>query len=72
MSITELTHPAIAGRDVGWIQWELFVFEDVRDVLPSNRSDTVLVVHRGPAREEAWTAALTGALAEWSTTSPAG
>jgi hypothetical protein len=73
VSITELTHPGIEGCDVRWVQWELFVFGDVRDVLPGPQPDTVLVVHRGPARVEEWTDALvrSGLLGEWSATSPA-
>jgi hypothetical protein len=70
VNITELTHPGIAGCDVGWVQWELFVFRDIRDVLSGSRPDTVLVVHRGPARVEDWTDALvrSGLLGEWSPT----
>ena len=58
MTLTELTHPALAGRDPRLVRWELFVFSDVRDVLPTPRSDTLVVAHRGPARKNDWIAAL--------------
>ena len=58
MNLTELTHPALAGQDSRLVRWELFVFSDVRDVLPTPRRDTVVVAHRGPARTEEWLAAL--------------
>ena len=54
MNLTELTHPALAGQDSRLVRWELFVFSDVRDVLPTPRRDTVVVAHRGPARTEEW------------------
>jgi hypothetical protein len=56
--LTELTHPALALHDARLVRWELFVFSDVRDVLPTPRRDTVVVVHRGPARTDDWIAAL--------------
>jgi hypothetical protein len=40
------------------VRWELFVFSDVRDVLPTPRRETVVVAHRGPARTEEWLVAL--------------
>ena len=55
---TELTHPALALHDVRLVRWELFVFSDVRDVLPTLRRDTVVVVHRGPPHEDEWIGAL--------------
>lgn len=58
MNLTQLTHPALAGHDPRLIRWELFVFSDVRDVLPTSRRDTVVVAHRGPARPDEWMAAL--------------
>lgn len=61
MNVTELTDPALAALDWRWVRWELFVFSDVRDLLPSRRPDTVLVVHRGAARVEDWIAALVAA-----------
>jgi hypothetical protein len=56
--LTELTHPALAGHDPRVVRWELFVFSDVRDVLPTPRRDTVVVAHRGSARTNEWMAAL--------------
>lgn len=58
MNLTELTHPALAAHDPRVVRWELFVFSDVRDVLPTPRRDTVVVAHRGPARKNDWIAAL--------------
>jgi hypothetical protein len=58
VSLTQLTHPALAQRDPRVVRWELFVFSDVRDVLPTPRPDTVVVVHRGPAQPAQWLAAL--------------
>src|SRR6202012_5499094 len=31
----------------GWIRWELFVHDEVRDVLPTPRDDILCVVYRG-------------------------
>ena len=31
----------------GWIRWELFLHDEVRDVLPTPRDDTLCVVYRG-------------------------
>ena len=61
MNLTELTHPALAGHDPRVVRWELFVFSDVRDVLPTPRRDTVVVAHRGPACRNDWIAALAAA-----------
>lgn len=58
MTVTELTHPALGTEDWRWVRWELFVFSDVRDVLPGTCSDAVLVVHRGAARVGDWLCAL--------------
>jgi hypothetical protein len=58
VTLTELTHPALAGHDPRVVRWELFVFSDVRDVLPTPRRETVVVVHRGPTRRAEWLAAL--------------
>jgi hypothetical protein len=58
VSLTQLTHPALAQHDPRVVRWELFVFSDVRDVLPTPRPDTVVVVHRGPAQPAHWLAAL--------------
>ena len=61
MTLTELTHPAFARHDSRLVRWELFVFSDVRDVLPTPRPGTVVVVHRGRARTDDWLAALKAA-----------
>jgi hypothetical protein len=58
VNLTELTHPGLAGHDPRVVRWELFVFSDVRDVVPTPRRDTVVVAHRGPARPNDWMAAL--------------
>jgi hypothetical protein len=55
---TPFTHPALAQHDPRVVRWELFVFSDVRDVLPTPRPDTVIVVHRGPAQPAQWLLAL--------------
>lgn len=47
-----------------WIRWELFIFHEVRDVLPTSESGRVLVVHRGPAHPERWHRALRDAQQE--------
>jgi hypothetical protein len=61
VTLTELTHPALARHDSRLVRWELFVFSDVRDVLPTSRPGTVSVVHRGRARTDDWLAALKAA-----------
>jgi hypothetical protein len=40
------------------VRWELFVFSDVRDVLPTPRPDTIVIVHRGVPQPAQWLAAL--------------
>ena len=73
MALTQLTHPALARHDPRVVRWELFVFSDVRDVLPTPRQDTVVVVHRGRAQRDAWLVALSdaGMLDEQSAPDPA-
>ena len=61
MNLTELTYTGLAGEDVRRLRWELFIFRDVRDVLPTGRTDTVVVVHRGSARQSEWIDALVAA-----------
>jgi hypothetical protein len=61
VTLTELTHPALARHDWRVVRWELFVFSDVRDVLPTPRPETVAVAHRGPARTDKWLRALAAA-----------
>jgi hypothetical protein len=58
VTLTQLTHPALAEHDPRVVRWELFVFSDVRDVLPTLRPDTIVVVHRGVAQPAQWLAAL--------------
>ena len=58
MTLTQLSHPALAQHDPRVVRWELFVFSDVRDVLPTSKPETVVVVHRGPAQPAQWLAAL--------------
>jgi hypothetical protein len=58
VNLTQLSHPALAQHDPRVVRWELFVFSDVRDVLPTAKPDTVVVVHRGPAQPAQWLAAL--------------
>jgi hypothetical protein len=58
VTLTQLTHPALAQHDPRVVRWELFVFSDVRDVLPTPRPDTIVIVHRGVPRPAQWLAAL--------------
>jgi protein-L-isoaspartate O-methyltransferase len=58
VTLTQLSHPALAQHDPRVVRWELFIFSDVRDVLPTSRPDAVVVVHRGPAQPAQWLAAL--------------
>jgi len=58
VNLTLLSHPALAQHDPRVVRWELFVFSDVRDVLPTIKPDAVVVVHRGPAQPAQWLAAL--------------
>jgi hypothetical protein len=43
------------------VRWELFVFGEVRDVLPSSDPDRVLLCFRGQAEPEDWRAVLRAA-----------
>lgn len=58
MNVTELSDLRLVDLNWRWVRWELFVFHDVRDVLPGPRPDTVVVCHRGPQRPGDWIAAL--------------
>jgi hypothetical protein len=58
VTLTQLTHPALAQHDPRVVRWELFVFSDVRDVRPTARPDTVVVVHRGVPQPAQWLATL--------------
>lgn len=73
MTATELTDPGLAGRDHPSIRRELFLFPDVRNVLPTTRPDAVVVLHSGPARVDEWTRALVaaGLLEDGAPVSPA-
>jgi hypothetical protein len=47
------------GREaVNAIRWELFVFDDVRDVLAKDGPDTLTIVYRGNAQPAEWQEAL--------------
>jgi hypothetical protein len=61
VTVTELTHPDLAHQEWRLVRWELFIISDVRDVRPSARQDTALVVHRGAAQVEEWLAVLEAA-----------
>lgn len=56
--LTELSLTGLDCHTASAVRWELFVFRDVRDVLRSPRPDTVVVLHHGRARPEAWRATL--------------
>jgi hypothetical protein len=58
VNLTQLSHPALAQHDPRVVRWELFVFSDVRDVMPTSKPGTVVVVHRGPAQPAQWLGAL--------------
>ena len=45
----------------GWIRWELFLHDEVRDVLPTPRDDILCVVYRGEPDPAGWTATLIAA-----------
>jgi hypothetical protein len=43
------------GRDlVQAVRWELFLFHDVRDVVPTDRPDVLTVVYRGEPELPRW------------------
>jgi hypothetical protein len=50
----------VAGgrKAVNAIRWELFVFDDVRDVLATDGPDTLTIVYRGSPRPAEWLEAL--------------
>lgn len=60
MNNCELRVPGFdAASERGPIRWELFLHRDVREVLLTvPRSDTLQVVHRGPAAPDAWSVTL--------------
>lgn len=55
-----LSELRVAGGsdDWCWVRWELFIFRNIRDVLPTHERDCVLIVHRGRAQPERWLQAL--------------
>ncbi len=61
MYLTEFSLPGLDRHRVTAVRWELFVFHDVRDVLPGSHPDTVVVAHRGQARRAAWRTTLLAA-----------
>ena len=60
MNTSELRFPAgfDAGAHRGEIRWQLFLHRDVRDVVPTDRPDTLRVLHHGEPDLAGWTAAL--------------
>jgi hypothetical protein len=50
-----------ARTNRGQIRWELFLHQEVRDVLFTSRQDTLSVVFRGPMNPAAWATTLTEA-----------
>jgi hypothetical protein len=50
----------VTGGSPHWqqLQWELFIFHDVRGVLPTRDRDRVVIVHRSRAEPERWLQAL--------------
>ena len=45
-----------AARDHRAVRWQLFCFQEIRDVLPGGRDGLVVVIHHGAARPETWRA----------------
>jgi hypothetical protein len=45
----------------GLIRWELFLHDEVRDVLATPRDDSLRIVFRGEPDPDGWTATLTAA-----------
>jgi hypothetical protein len=59
MNKSELRFPGFdAASEHGPIRWELFLDWDVRAVLQTPRRDTLLILHRGTADPERWSAIL--------------
>src|SRR6266446_4365190 len=50
----------VAGgrKAVNAIRWELFVFDDVRDVLATDGPDALTILYRGNPRPDEWLEAL--------------
>jgi hypothetical protein len=60
MITSELRFPAgyDAAHERGEIRWQLFLHRDVRDVLLTERPDTLQVLHEGAPDLPGWTASL--------------
>jgi hypothetical protein len=55
MSNFEMRFPGYDARSHrGLIRWELFLYRDVRDVLLTQRDDTLCVVYRGERDPIGW------------------
>ena len=55
MRTYEMQFPGFDARsNRGLIRWELFLHADVRDVLPTPRGDTLMVVFRGEPDPSGW------------------
>jgi hypothetical protein len=62
MKNCEMRIPGYDARsNRGSIRWELFLHDEVRDVLLTPRDDSLRVVYRGEPEPDAWTATLTAA-----------
>jgi hypothetical protein len=62
MKNCEMRIPGYDARsNRGWIRWELFLHDEVRDVLPTLRYDTLCVVYRDEPDRDGWAATLTAA-----------
>ncbi|ADB50983.1 hypothetical protein [Conexibacter woesei] len=63
MNTSDLRFPpsSNAAAQHARIRWELFIHNDVQDVLLTLRRDTLRVVHHGPADHAGWTATLADA-----------
>jgi hypothetical protein len=62
MKNREMRIPGYDARsNRGSIRWELFLHDEVRDVLLTPRADSLRVVYRGEPDPDGWTATLTAA-----------
>jgi hypothetical protein len=62
MKNCEMRIPGYGARsNRGSIRWELFLHDEVRDVLLTPRDDSLRVVYRGEPDPDGWTATLTAA-----------
>jgi hypothetical protein len=60
MNTSELRFPDgyDAASEHGLIRWQLFLHREVRDVEPTDRPDTLRVLHHGAPDLPGWTASL--------------